>query len=118
MCARGLRAAIELMQRCDRPLLALDIPSGLCSDTGRVLGCAVRADVTVTFIGMKRGLVTGSGPDHVGHVVLDTLGVPDTCHAAVGGVPALTWSGQRESIPRRAATAYKHQSGHVLDHRR
>ncbi len=110
----GFAAAIEQMQRSARPLLALDIPSGLCGDTGRVLGCAVHADTTVTFISMKRGLVTGSGPDHAGHIVLDTLGVADVCHVEVGGVPALTWSAQRASIPRRAATAYKHQSGHVL----
>ncbi len=108
----GFAVAIDLMQRCARPLLALDIPSGLCSDTGRVLGRAVRADVTTTFIGVKRGLVTGHGPDHAGHVVLDTLGVPDA--GAVGGATALVWSRERASIPRRAATTYKHQSGHVL----
>ena len=96
-------------------MLALDIPSGLCADTGGVLGCAVRADVTVTFIGMKRGLVTGSGPDHAGDIVLDTLGVPDDCHRR-GRRHRRRCSGARlrQSIPQRAATAYKHQSGHVL----
>src|SRR4029453_7798340 len=77
-------------------------------------GSAVRADVTVAFIGMKRGLVTGSGPDHTGDIVLDTLGVPDDCHRDIGGIAALQWSGQRHLPPPRAATAYKHQSGHAL----
>jgi hydroxyethylthiazole kinase-like uncharacterized protein yjeF len=51
-------------QRC--PVLALDIPSGLHSDTGRVLGRAVRATHTVTFIALKPGLLTLDGPDHCG----------------------------------------------------
>ena len=51
-------------QRC--PVLALDIPSGLHSDTGRVLGHAVRATHTVTFIALKPGLLTLDGPDHCG----------------------------------------------------
>jgi ADP-dependent NAD(P)H-hydrate dehydratase / NAD(P)H-hydrate epimerase len=110
----GFARAIERINAAVRPVLALDIPSGLCADTGRVLGSAVRADVTVAFIGMKRGLVTGSAPDHTGDVVLDTLGVPDDCHRDIGGIAALQWSGQRHLIPQRAVTAYKHQSGHAL----
>ena len=110
----GFARSIELMRRSGVPVLALDIPSGLCSDTGRVLGTAVRADITVTFIGVKRGLVTGSGPDHTGQLVLETLDVPAVCGAEIGGVPALQWVARRHLIPRRAATAYKHQSGHVL----
>ena len=51
-------------QRC--PVLALDIPSGVHSDTGRVLGHAVRATHTVTFIALKPGLLTLDGPDHCG----------------------------------------------------
>jgi hydroxyethylthiazole kinase-like uncharacterized protein yjeF len=57
------------------PVLALDIPSGLCADSGRVLGCAVRADVTVTFIALKPGLLTLDGPDHCGTVSVCTLGI-------------------------------------------
>jgi hydroxyethylthiazole kinase-like uncharacterized protein yjeF len=60
-------------QRC--PVLALDIPSGLHSDTGRVLGCAVRATHTVTFIALKPGLLTLEGPDHCGHLEVQTLGL-------------------------------------------
>ena len=106
--------AIELMDAAAKPVLALDIPSGLSADTGGVLGCAVRANVTVTFIGVKRGLVTGSGPDYTGDVVLDTLGVPDDCHCEIGGIAALQWSALRHLVPQRAETAYKHQSGHAL----
>ncbi|MCK9382739.1 MAG: NAD(P)H-hydrate dehydratase [Sulfuritalea sp.] len=50
------------------PVLALDIPSGLDGDTGRVLGVAVRATHTISFIGGKPGLYTLDGPDHCGEV--------------------------------------------------
>jgi hydroxyethylthiazole kinase-like uncharacterized protein yjeF len=60
------------------PRLALDVPSGLHSDTGRVMGCAVRATHTVTFIALKPGLVTLDGPDHCGEIHLRTLDVDAT----------------------------------------
>jgi hydroxyethylthiazole kinase-like uncharacterized protein yjeF len=53
-------------QRC--PVLALDVPSGIESDTGQVLGCAVRATHTITFIALKPGLLTLDGPDHCGEL--------------------------------------------------
>ena len=61
-------------QRC--PVLALDVPSGLHCDTGRVMGRAVRATHTITFIGLKPGLLTLDGPDHCGEIVVADLGVP------------------------------------------
>jgi len=57
------------------PVLALDIPSGIDSDTGRILGCAVRATHTLTFIGLKPGLLTLDGPDHCGQVLVSDLQV-------------------------------------------
>lgn len=74
------------------PVLALDIPSGLDSDTGRVLGCAVRARHSVTFIGLKAGLLTRDGPDYAGTVHLADLGVaaaalaPPIGHVIADGV--------------------------------
>jgi hydroxyethylthiazole kinase-like uncharacterized protein yjeF len=55
------------------PVLALDLPSGLHADSGRVLGCAVRAQHTVTFIALKPGLLTLDGPDHCGELHLRDL---------------------------------------------
>ena len=60
-------------QRC--PVLALDIPSGLASDTGRILGRAVRATHTITFIALKPGLLTLDGPDYCGDVSVAGLGL-------------------------------------------
>jgi len=62
------------------PILAIDIPSGLHADSGRVLGCAIRARHTLTFIGLKAGLLTLDGPDFAGEIHLHSLGVdlPET----------------------------------------
>ncbi len=59
----------------DCPVLALDIPSGLDSESGRILGSAVRADRTATFIALKPGLLTGGGPDQCGEIRVHDLGL-------------------------------------------
>ena len=56
-------------------VLALDIASGLHADTGRVLGCSIRAQHTATFIALKPGLLTLDGPDHCGHLHVRDLGL-------------------------------------------
>lgn len=69
---------IHAMNASASPVLAVDIPSGLATDTGEVLGCAVEADVTVTFGWPKRGFFLADGPRHVGTLVLDDLMFPPT----------------------------------------
>ena len=64
-------------------LLAVDIPSGLCSDTGHVLGRSVHADITVTFIGRKLGQVLNQGPEVCGQLFFSDIGVPQAVYAAV-----------------------------------
>src|SRR5574341_205989 len=60
-------------QDCAR--LALDIPSGIDSDSGRILGRAVRATHTLSFLALKPGLLTLDGPDHCGEVTVASLGL-------------------------------------------
>jgi hydroxyethylthiazole kinase-like uncharacterized protein yjeF len=69
-------ALVDYANRARCPVLALDIPSGLHSDTGRVLGRAVRATHTVTFIALKPGLLTLDGPDHCGQIEVARLDLP------------------------------------------
>ena len=67
------------------PVLALDVPSGINADTGAVMGCAVRATHTITFIGLKPGLLTADGPDHCGSLRVDALGLePEALRAPHG----------------------------------
>jgi len=73
----GLAArAIDLMNSSGTPVVSADVPSGLASDTGEVLGRAVRAALTVTFGLPKRGFFAGAGPDHVGEISIVDIGIP------------------------------------------
>jgi len=68
-------ALVQRINELPCPVLALDIPSGLDSETGSVLGIAVRADHTATFIALKPGLLTRDGPDHCGAISVHALGL-------------------------------------------
>ncbi|MVW89878.1 NAD(P)H-hydrate dehydratase [Pseudomonas sp. PB101] len=96
------------------PVAAVDIPSGLCADTGRVLGCAVRADLTVTFIGLKTGLFTGDAADVVGELVFNDLHAdPQLLEGAPTSARRLT-AGNLPRLASRAPTSHKGRFGHVL----
>lgn len=74
---------IEHVNDCRRPVLAIDVPSGLSADTGMPLGTSVRAEATITFIGRKQGLYTGRAGRFCGAVVFDALETPPAIHDAV-----------------------------------
>ncbi|MEW6119855.1 MAG: NAD(P)H-hydrate dehydratase [Pseudomonadota bacterium] len=91
------------------PRLALDVPSGLDADTGRVRGIALRADATLTFLGAKPGLLTADGPDHAGEVFVDTLGADATDAPGF----ALTRLEPRHHLLPRPHNSHKGLFGHV-----
>ena len=70
------RAWVEACNDARGSKLAVDIPSGLHGDTGEILGAAVRADVTVTFVARKHGMTTPIGRAHCGRIVIAGLGLP------------------------------------------
>jgi len=113
---RGVAAqAIDQINGSDLPVLAVDIPSGLCSDSGSVLGAAVRARATCTFIGLKRGLFTGSGPAHTGAVHFDDLALPDVVTGALPPTAELMRIDDiGMALGRRPRDAHKGNFGHVL----
>ena len=96
-------------------VVALDIPTGIHGDSGRVMGFAVRADLTVTFVGLKAGLYLGDGPEYSGVIAFADLGVPPGCRKSIE--PALRRVDdehlQRTLAPRRRS-AHKGNFGHVL----
>jgi hydroxyethylthiazole kinase-like uncharacterized protein yjeF len=94
------------------PKLALDVPSGLDADSGRICGSALRADHTLTFLGLKPGLLTADGPDYAGQLHLDTLGVDPLAPPATPGI-ALTQLESRHRLPARARNSHKGLYGHV-----
>ncbi|MCW8917740.1 MAG: NAD(P)H-hydrate dehydratase [Gammaproteobacteria bacterium] len=109
------REAIEAINAAATPVIAADIPSGLHADNGRVMGAAVRADVTVCFVGLKRGMFTAAGPDHCGKLRLATLGLP---HEVYKHLPAcaerLDYEAVRPLLVRRARNSHKGDFGHLL----
>ena len=113
---RGQYAAvIDWINGSALPVVAVDIPSGLCSDSGAVLGCAVNADVTVSFIGLKRGLLTGFGPNHCGSLWFDDLAVPETIYDQVSaGIVRATLVDALQNLPARRPCDHKGHFGHVL----
>lgn len=106
-------AVIRAINHCPAGVLAVDIPSGLNADTGAVMGCAVEADLTVSFIGLKRGLFTGAGPAHRGETVFDDLGTPTEVRRSVP-VSARLIRDEDSRLPPRRRDAHKGDFGHVL----
>ncbi|MCW8195326.1 NAD(P)H-hydrate dehydratase [Proteobacteria bacterium 005FR1] len=107
--------AIQLINDSGLPVLAIDIPSGLDADTGQTEGDSIRADLTATFIGLKRGLFTGRGPALVGELTFDDLGVAKDIYAAVPSrVERIPHERLRHWLRPRPADAHKGKFGHVL----
>ncbi len=109
------REAIDAMNAHAADRFALDIPSGLHADTGAILGAAVGAAATITFIGLKQGLFTGQGPACCGEVHFADLDVPPDIYPALH--PAC-WRYAGDDLPtllpRRSRSAHKGHFGHVL----
>ena len=97
-----------------RAVVALDIPSGLHADTGMPLGQAVKADLTVTMVALKRGLFTGEAPEHCGVIVLDELGIDPAARQAVEPAAWLDTGNGPAALARRARAGHKGRYGHVL----
>jgi len=94
--------------------LALDLPSGIDSDTGRVWGCAVKADKTVTFGFCKRGLVLYPGCEYAGEVATAEIGISDK--SFLGREPEMyTYEGTvQELLPKRRRDGNKGTFGKLL----
>lgn len=111
------RSAIEAInaRRPGQAVLAVDLPSGLDADTGQIHGVAVRADLSLSFIGRKLGAFTGEGPDCTGLRLHDRLGVPAALiESSAARADLLDRSELRHALPPRARSAHKGRHGHVL----
>ena len=107
--------AVRAMNDSAAPVLALDVPSGVHSDTGRELGGAVRAAVTVSFIGLKQGLFTREGRECAGEIVYRDLGVPAPVLARVeSSARRMAYADCVGLIGPRRRDTHKGRLGHVL----
>ena len=107
--------AVRAMNESSAPVLALDVPSGIHCDTGRALGDAVRAAVTVSFIGLKQGLFTGAGRECGGEIAYRDLGVPEHVFSPVdASARRMAYEHCPGLIGPRRGDAHKGRFGHVL----
>lgn len=106
---------VSAINKSGKSVLALDIPSGLHADTGCVLGMAVRASATITFITAKQGLYTTDGPDHTGEILFNDLKMPTAAYLAVSHTSELMdLDTERKRLPIRPHNAHKGLYGHVV----
>ena len=109
----GLTRPVDLpLDSYEAPrVVAVDMPSGLCSDSGRVIGdLAMAADLTVTFHSLKPGHVLAEGPAHCGTIDIVDIGLEDTEAPSDGHVTLV-------DLPEGAlgkAGGHKYASGHAL----
>ncbi len=117
-----LRASVDALARWTNgqpaPVVALDVPTGLDSDTGVAHADAVRADLTVTMAAHKAGLLFNDGPEHAGRVEVVDIGIPPhllgDALAAPGSALRSTDAAVRALLPTRPRDAHKYTAGRVL----
>jgi hydroxyethylthiazole kinase-like uncharacterized protein yjeF len=110
-------AILEAMENVNRNargkwVVAIDIPSGLLSDTGNPIGCAIRASETVTLGFYKRGLVTGQAADYVGKISLAQIQIPRELPDLKVDAFLYTEEDTRR-LPDRRKASHKGNYGHV-----
>lgn len=107
--------AVSAINQSSVPRLALDVPSGLHADTGRVLGAAVNADATISFIGHKVGLWTGRGRAFAGRIGFDDLDVPAQIYTRIEpAAKRIRPDHDGLCLRRRVRDSHKGDSGRVL----
>ncbi|PBJ25113.1 Bifunctional NAD(P)H-hydrate repair enzyme Nnr [Pseudomonas sp. ACN8] len=107
-------SAIAAINASGLPVAAVDIPSGLCADTGRILGHAVHADLTVTFIGLKVGLFTGDAANVTGELVFNDLQADPQLLDGTAFTARRLNIGNLPRLASRAPASHKGKFGHVL----
>jgi len=105
---------IKAVNAMAAPVIAVDIPSGLNADTGSISGAAIDAKHTVTFIGLKKGLFTGSGKACCGDIHFNDLGLPEEIYASVEPDAELLSDPSQWTLSPRRHDIHKGKNGHVL----
>jgi len=109
------RQVITAINASHKPVLAIDIPSGLNADTGQCMGLAIKAALTLTFMGLKQGLFTAQGPAYSGRILFSDLAVPQDIYAKL--TPAaerLEELNMAKHLPTRPRDSHKGDFGHAL----
>ncbi|WP_269748214.1 NAD(P)H-hydrate epimerase [Enterovibrio coralii] len=107
--------AITAINQCPCPVLSIDVPSGLDANKGVVLGKAVRATATITFVALKQGMFTGVARDYCGDIVFDGLGIFAAFEANIAPSATLLLADNVQHLePQRKRSAHKGQLGRLI----
>ena len=107
--------AIDLINHAGLPVLSMDIPSGLNANTGSVEDNAVKADLTITFIGAKQGLFTGKGTALCGEIIYHSLDISEPLFSKFKpSAQLMDVSHLLELMPQLQGDEYKNQRGHCM----
>lgn len=107
--------AIEWMNNRSSPVISVDTPSGIDASSGKVLGSAVKADLTVTFALPKVGVVTYPGAAYVGELITAAIGIPrSVLSQAEADYYWMDFRSAREMLPQRQRDGHKGTFGHLL----
>ena len=110
-----LAEAVRVINQLPYPTLSLDVPSGLNASTGQVMGEAVVADTTISFMTAKLGLYTGNGPDYAGQIYVDDLGAPAAAYKQVMPTArTLAYELVSDLLGPRKRAGHKGNHGHAL----
>lgn len=106
---------IRAVNNSDIPVLSCDIASGVCADSGQVLGCAVKADVTVTFHLPKTGQLLPPGTEYTGRLVVHDIGIPQQATKRAQFVGEyVTEAMVRRWLPKSGLESHKGDMGKLL----
>ncbi len=106
---------ITKINKHSAPVISIDVPSGICADTGMNLGIAIEASLTITFIGLKRGLVSGAGKNFTGSLFCDCLGTKDYFRNYINTKYRLiNHKIVKDVFPQRKPNCHKGNFGRVL----
>lgn len=109
------RDIVQAINLANAAVFAVDIPSGIDADTGKIWGVAIRAQATATFIGRKLGLYTGAGPACAGELGFFDLGAPPGVYANMPGQAHCIHENDLVlALPKRPQDAHKGSHGHLL----
>lgn len=109
------KSLINKINRAGKTVLSVDIPSGLNADSGAINPVAIKAEATITFVGLKPGLFTGAAGDHCGQLYFSDLGISEQfTNLAVSDSSRVVYQDLTHLLKKRRRTSHKGQFGKTL----
>jgi hydroxyethylthiazole kinase-like uncharacterized protein yjeF len=109
------KSLIDKINLAGKAVLSVDIPSGLNADSGAINPVAIKAQATITFVGLKQGLFTGAAGDHCGQLYFSGLGISEQfADLAVSDSTSVSYQDLTHLLKRRRRSSHKGQFGKTL----